>query len=119
MKEFDRSEFLNQLNTVLAEIKKLKEMKGVSGDMDLLDEVRVMNDFLMASDYDWNIIIDVLLDIFQCYMFRSGASLKDKENVYVVIAAFIKKVAELNRYRGYTRSLQIITEKILTETDHD
>ena len=51
-------EYNKQLKIVLQELKKLKQLQGVSGDMDLLDEIRKEYNLLTDLSGDWSIGVE-------------------------------------------------------------
>lgn len=116
--KYRRDEFLNQLENVLLELKKLKEIKRIAGDMDLLDELRMINEFLIASCYNWGIIVASVMDMAKFYRRCPDVPDAEKENVLENVSTFIKVAVELNKFHCYVGSTQIFCEEVLTELDN-
>lgn len=118
MGKYNREQYLKQVEIVFLELKKLKEIKGISGDMDISDELRTMNEFLEVSSYDWNIILEPLMDMAKNYLLHTDIPLKNKENTWDLLVTFINIISRLSKYSTYISSWQTLCEEILAEEDN-
>lgn len=119
MEEYSRNEYLNQLKTVLQELKKLKQFKGISGDMDLLDEIRKVYNLLTDLSGDWSIGIEEIYKIWGYYIIRSDASEKEKGNDWNIISNFLIALEKFRTHSDYITTNQIFFEELLTAIEHE
>lgn len=115
----DPIEYDNQLKTVLQELKKLKQFKGISGDMDLLDEIRKAYNLLTDLSGDWSIGIEEIYKIWGYYILHSNTSEKEKENDWNIISNFLIPLGKLQTHSDYITTNQIFFEELLTAIEHE
>lgn len=118
MKEYNRTKYLNQLKMVIQELKKLKQLKSISGDMDLLDEIRKAYDLLTDLSCDWSVGIEEIYKIWGCYMLHSDASEKEKENDWIIISNFLIALGKVRTHSDYITTSQTSFEELLTAVEH-
>lgn len=112
-------EYCNQLKAVMQELKKLKQLKGISGDMDLLDEIRKAYDLLTDLSCDWNIGIEEIYKIWGYYILHSDASKQEKENDWTIISGFLNSLGKLRSHSDYITTSQTFFEELLTAVEHE
>ncbi len=112
-------EYNKQLKIVLQELKKLKQLKGISGDMDLLDEIRKAYNLLTDLFIDWSIGGEKIYKIWGYYILHSDASMQEKESDWSIISAFLVVLGKLQSHTDYITTNQIFLEELLTATEHE
>lgn len=70
--------YKNQITLILLELKKLNELKGIAGNMDLLDEIRKAYNLLTDLSYDWNTGMEEVYKIWGYYILHSDVSKQEK-----------------------------------------
>lgn len=110
---------IKQITAILQELKKLKELKGFSGDMDLLDEIRKAYDLLTDLSCDWSIGIQEIYKIWGNYILHSDASKQEKENDWTIISGFLNSLGKLRSHSDYITTSQIFFEELLTAIEHE
>lgn len=115
----DSNQYLDQLKVVLQELKRLKQLKNISGDMDLLDEIRKAYNLLTDLSYDWSIGIEEIYKIWDYYILHSNVSEKEKENNWKIISTFLKSLGQLRTHSDYITTSQIFFEELLTAIEHE
>ena len=110
--------YTKQIIVVLQELKKLKQLKGISGDMDLLDEIRKAHDLLTDLSYDWNIGIEEIYKTWGYYILHSHIPEKEKENDWMIISNFLNALGKLCTHSDYISTTQIFLEELLTAVEH-
>lgn len=111
--------YARQLTVVLQELKKLKQLKGISGDMDLLDEIRKEYNLLTDLSYDWSIGTEEIYKIWGHYILHSNASAKEKENDWIIISNFLNVLGKLQIHSDYIRMKQRFLEELLTNIEQE
>lgn len=119
MEEYGRTEYLSQLKVVIQELKKLKQLKGIAEDMDLLDEIRKVNDLLTDLSCNWGIGIQEFYKIWGYYILHSTISIEEKENNWNIISNFLNVLGQLRTYSDYITTNQIFFEELLTAIEHE
>lgn len=117
--ENNREIYLTQLTVAMAELKKLKQIKGINGDMDLLDEFRQANDLLTDLSYDWSIGIDAIFKIWGYYILHADISTEQKENDWNIITTFLKVLGQLHSHSNYIRTNLVFFEELTIAIDHE
>ena len=115
----DNNKYLDQLKVVLTELKHLKLFKSISGDMDLLDEIRKANDLLTDSSCDWRIGIEEIYKVWGYYIIHSYAPEVEKENDWMIISNFLNALGKLRTHSDYITTNQIFLEELLTAIEHE
>lgn len=111
--------YQNQITLILQELKKLKELKGIAGDMDLLDEIRKAYNLLTDLSYDWNTGMEEVYKIWGYYIIHSGNSEKEKQNDWIIISGFLNSLGKLRTHSDYITTSQIFFEELLTAIEQE
>ncbi|WP_304590733.1 hypothetical protein [Bacteroides acidifaciens] len=111
--------YTKQIVVVLQELKKLKQLKGISGDMDLLDEIRKAYNLLTDLSGDWSIGVEKIYKILGYYILHSDASMQEKESDWSIISAFLVVLGKLQSHNDYIATNQILFEELLTTIEHE
>lgn len=111
--------YKNQITVVLQELKKLKQLKGISGDMDLLDEIRKTYDLLTDLSCDWSIGIEEIYKIWGYYILYSDVSETEKGNDWIIISNFLNALGKLRTHSDYITTNQIFFEELLTAIEQE
>lgn len=114
---FNRKEYVAQIIVILREFKKLKEIRHVSGDMDILDELNQIKDFLEAASYDWKRVADEYISFWGFYANHIPKMKRDKK--WNERASSHKALWNLFRHRDYVRSNYILLEQVITEIERE
>lgn len=111
--------YKNQITLILQELKKLKELKGIAGDMDLLDEIRKAYNLLTDLSYDWNTGMEEVYKIWGYYILHSDVSKQEKENDWTIISGFLNSFGKLRTHSDYIATSQIFFEELLTAIEQE
>ena len=111
--------YTKQIIVVLQELKKLKQLKSITGDMDLLDEIRKAYNLLTDLSGDWSIGIKEIYKIWGYYILHSNTSKKEKENDWIIISNFLNALGKLRTHSDYITTNQIFFEELLTAIEHE
>lgn len=111
--------YKNQITLILQELKKLKELKGIAGDMDLLDEIRKAYNLLTDLSYDWNTGMEEVYKIWGYYILHSDVSKQEKENDWIIISNFLNALGKLRTHSDYIATSQIFFEELLTAIEQE
>lgn len=114
---FDRKEYIAQIIVILKEYKKLKEIRHVSGDMDILDELNQIKDFLEVASYNWKKVADEYISFWGFYANR--VSKKERDTKWNKRASSHRALWNLFRHRDYVRSNYTLLEQIITEIEKE
>lgn len=113
---YDQTKYYTQLKAILQELKKLK---GIAGDMDLLDEIRKAYTLLTDLSYDWNTGMEEVYKIWGYYILHSGNSKQEKENDWTIISGFLNSLGKLRSHSDYITTSQTFFEELLTAVEHE
>lgn len=116
---YNQTEYHIQLKATLQEFKRLKQLKGIAGDMDLSDEIRKANDLLTDLSYDWSIGIDTIFKMWGYYILHSNISTAQKEYEWNTVATFLKALEQLRTHSDYIQTNQIFFEELITSIEHE
>lgn len=116
---YDQTKYYTQLKAILQELKKLKELKGIAGDMDLLDEIRKAYTLLTDLSYDWKTGMEEVYKIWGYYILHSDNSEKERQNDWTIISGFLNSLGKLLSHSDYITTSQIFFEELLTAVEHE
>ena len=100
------SKYKSQIIVIIENIKELKQLKSINGDMDLSDEIRKVNDLLTNLSYDWSIGIEAIFKIWGFYILHSGISTEQKEKDWNTITTFLRALGQLRTHTDYIQTNQ-------------
>lgn len=111
--------YTKQVAVVLQELKKLKQLKRMSGDMDLLDEFRKAYNLLNDLSCDWNPGIEEIYKIWGDYILHANVSEREKENDWMIISNFLNALGKLRTHSDYIAASQMFFEEFLTAIEDE
>lgn len=118
-KMFNRKEYIAQLIVILKEFKKLKEIRHISGDWDLLDELEQAEKILRAASYNWKTAANDFIELWEFYVLNSPAPKKIKEEKWNRITASLNAIWSLYSFKYYVACHYTLVEQLITELEKE
>lgn len=101
------------IRKIATELKKIKEVRGISGEMTLSDEIDKVVDLCELLKNSWTTQIEALSTLQQKYTLNSIELSKDNENCcWQQVSKLIVNLANLNQYADYVATLGMILELV-------